>query len=134
LAAGVVYWQGQALAPGDASDPEQVAFGGRVYGRICSSCHGANLDGQLGWEEPMNDGTRLAPAHNEGGGTWHHSDEILFQVVKFGGDVLKTDGATSRMPAFENKLTDDEIWAVIAFIKSSWPNDVQEVQQSVAAE
>ena len=81
----------------------------------------------------MQDGTRLAPAHNTNGETFHHSDEDLFQVVKFGGDYLKPDGGTSRMPAFEKKLTDDEIWSVIAFIKSNWPVDLQKAQQNIVS-
>lgn len=130
-AAAVWYWQGQTIIPGDASDPEQVAFGSRVYGRICSSCHGSNLDGQLGWQQPLKDGTRLAPAHNTDGETFHHSDKNLFRVVKFGGDYLKPESGQSRMPAFEKKLTDDEIWSVIAYIKSNWPVELQEAQQNI---
>ena len=132
LAAGVWFWPSQRVVPGDASDQDQVAFGGRIYGRICANCHGAGLDGQLGWQQPLKDGTRLAPAHNSDGQTWQHSDEALFDVVKFGGDYLKPDGGTSRMPAFENKLTDEEIWSVIAFIKSNWPASVLEAQQEAA--
>ena len=106
-----------------------MAFGSRVYGRICANCHGTELDGQLGWEEPLKDGTRLAPAHSADGGTWKHSDDSLFNVVKFGGESMKPDGGVSRMPGFDKKLTDEEIWAVIAFIKSTWPNSVQEQQR-----
>lgn len=134
LVAGTWFWQGQATIPGDPTDDDQVAFGGRVYGRICAHCHGAGLDGQLGWQQPMKDGTRLAPAHNADGETWHHSDQTLFQVVKFGGETLKPAAGTSRMPAFEKKLTDGEIWSVIAFIKSNWPTDLQEAQRNAAAE
>lgn len=133
LGTGIWFWQGRETVPGDASDLDQVAHGDRIYQRICSNCHGRELDGQLGWQQPMKDGTRLAPAHNTDGETWRHADKILFEIVKFGGAYLKPDGGTSRMPAFEEKITDDEIWAVIAFIKSSWPTDVQEVQQSAAA-
>lgn len=129
LMVGTWFWDGQASKPGDASDKDQVAFGGRVYGRICANCHGNGMDGQLGWQQPMKDGTRLAPAHNDQGKTWRLDDKSLFEVVKSGGDFLKQDGTTSRMPAFKDKLTDDEIWAVIAFIKSSWSADIQEAQQ-----
>lgn len=126
---GTWLWTNQEQQPGDASDKDQVAFGGRVYARICANCHGLGLDGQLGWQKPMKDGTRLAPAHNAKGETWRLDDGSLFEVVKFGGEFLKQDGQTSRMPAFENKLTDHEIWSVIAFIKSSWPTDIQEAHQ-----
>jgi len=133
LFAGGWFWQEQAVVSGDASDQDQVAFGGRVYGRICANCHGSGLDGQLGWQQPLKDGTRLAPAHNTDGQTWRYSDEELFEAVKLGGEYLKQDGGTSRMPAFENKLTDDEIWSVIAFIKSNWPTETLEAQQGVVA-
>jgi mono/diheme cytochrome c family protein len=36
----------------------------------------------------------------------------------------------SAMPGFSDTLTDDQIWNVIAFIKSTWPDRVQEMQQS----
>ncbi|MEZ5932558.1 MAG: cytochrome c [Alphaproteobacteria bacterium] len=133
-AAAAWYMQDRTAIPGDPSDLDQVAFGSRVYARICANCHGAELDGQLGWEEPLKDGTRLAPAHNADGKTWQRSDETLFEVVKFGGETLKPDGGVSRMPGFDEKLTDHEIWAVIAFIKSTWPSSVQDAQQSASAE
>jgi mono/diheme cytochrome c family protein len=133
-AATAWYLQDHTVIPGDATDLDQVAFGSRVYGRICANCHGSELDGQLGWEQPLKDGTRLAPAHSAEGETWQRSDEKLFDVVKFGGETLKPDGGVSRMPGFSEKLTDHEIWAVIAFIKSTWPTSVQEVQQSASAD
>ncbi len=135
VAAGA-FWhlQSATVIPGDATDLDQVAFGSRIYSRICANCHGAELDGQLGWEEPLKDGTRLAPAHSADGKTWRRGDDALFDVVKVGGETLKPDGGVSRMPGFGEKLTDDEIWAVIAFIKSTWPSSVQDAQQSAAAE
>jgi mono/diheme cytochrome c family protein len=132
--AGWHWHQANAFVPGDASDLDQVAHGSRVYDRICANCHGAKLDGQLGWRKPLKDGTRLAPAHSAEGETWRHSDEMLFEVVKFGGERLSPDGGSSRMPGFEAKLTDQEIWSVIAFIKSTWPSDLLEAQQSALAE
>ena len=133
-AGGAWFFQDGTVVPGDATDLDQVAFGSRIYSRICANCHGAGLDGQLGWEEPLKDGTRLAPAHSAEGKTWRRGDQALFEVVKVGGETLKPDGGVSRMPGFGDKLTDDEIWAVIAFIKSTWPSSVQEAQQNAAAE
>lgn len=135
IAAGAYwYFQNDTIVPGDATDLDQVAFGSRIYARICANCHGAELDGQLGWEKPLKDGTRLAPAHSAEGETWRRTDESLFEVVRDGGETLKPDGGISRMPGFSDKLTDDEIWAVIAFIKSTWPSSVQDAQQNAAAE
>ncbi len=128
------YLQDRPGIPGDPSDLDQVAFGSRIYARICANCHGAELDGQLGWEQPLKDGTRLAPAHSAAGETWQHSDARLFEVVEVGGETLQPDGKVSRMPGFGDKLTDDEIWAVIAFMKSTWPTSVQEAQQESSTE
>lgn len=133
-AGGAWFFQDDTVVPGDATDLDQVAFGSRIYSRICANCHGTGLDGQLGWEEPLKDGTRLAPAHSAEGKTWRRGDQALFEVVKVGGETLKPDGGVSRMPGFGDKLTDDEIWAVIAFIKSTWPSSVQDAQQNAAAE
>ena len=33
------------------------------------------------------------------------------------------------MPAYEGKLTDEEIWNVLAFIKSQWPEEIQKNTQ-----
>lgn len=132
-AAAAWYMQDRTAIPGDPADLDQVAFGSRIYARICANCHGAELDGQLGWEQPLKDGTRLAPAHSAEGETWQRSDDLLFEVVKVGGETLKPDGGVSRMPGFGEKLTADEIWAVIAFIKSTWPTSVQEAQHGASA-
>jgi mono/diheme cytochrome c family protein len=32
------------------------------------------------------------------------------------------------MPAFEDVLTDDEISAVLAYIKSDWPEEIRQIQ------
>lgn len=133
-AAGTWSWQTDAQVPGDSTDLDQVAFGSRVYRNICANCHGTQLDGQLGWREPLKDGTRLAPAHSTKGETWKLTDDDMFEVVKFGGEALKPAGERSRMPGFETKLTDLEIWAVIAFIKSTWPIDVQQAQQEASVD
>ena len=62
-----------------------------------------------------------APPHDESGHTWHHPDAVLFAITKNG---LVAPNAPqdyeSDMPAFAAKLTDDEIWAVLAYIKSHW--------------
>jgi mono/diheme cytochrome c family protein len=34
----------------------------------------------------------------------------------------------SDMPAFKDKLTDEEIRAVLAYIESRWPDDVRRVR------
>ncbi len=34
----------------------------------------------------------------------------------------------SGMPGFGGQLTDQEIWNILGYIKSSWPKEIQEAQ------
>jgi mono/diheme cytochrome c family protein len=57
----------------------------------------------------------------------------LFDYTKLGGQAaMAAQGLEfdSAMPGFGDTLTDDQIWNVIAYIKSTWPDRVQEMQQS----
>ena len=38
------------------------------------------------------------------------------------------------MPAFGGALSDDEIWAVLAYIKSSWPREIRKAQLEMTRE
>ena len=40
-------------------------------------------------------------------------------------------GYKSDMPAFKDILTDAEIWAVLAYIKSTWPDEILARQREV---
>jgi mono/diheme cytochrome c family protein len=61
-----------------------------------------------------------APPHDESGHTWHHPDDMLFDITKHGIARYAPPGYQSDMPAFGGVLSDDEIRAVLAFIKSHW--------------
>lgn len=68
-----------------------------------------------------------APPHDETGHTWHHPDKLLFDITKLGVAVAaRLEGYQTRMPAFEGVLTDEEIVAVLSFIKAQWPERVRE--------
>ena len=62
-----------------------------------------------------------APPHDETGHTWHHSDDILFGITKIGvTPPYAPSGYQSDMPGFGGKLTDQQIWDALAYIKSRW--------------
>ena len=122
--------------PSEDADPgnqELVALGQGVYRDQCASCHGANLEGQANWRTRNADGTLKAPPHDESGHTWHHSDQVLFDYTKLGGAGMGPPGFKSAMPGFGENLKDDEIWAVLAFIKSRWPREVLARQRQITA-
>jgi mono/diheme cytochrome c family protein len=121
-------------APGRRADPGDarlVTQGRVVYDQYCASCHGANLEGQPNWKEELPEGGRPAPPHDETGHTWHHADALLFEIVQKGPEASSVPGYVYRMPAFGGTLSDDEIWAVIAYIKSTWPPEIRAAQEEV---
>lgn len=105
----------------------QLLIGQQVYADQCAACHGANLEGQPNWQSPGLDGLMPAPPHDETGHTWHHTTELLFAITKYGiVEAANLEGYQSAMPAYEGVLTDGEIEAVLSFIKSQWPVELQE--------
>ncbi len=119
-----------AVDRADPSDPTQVALGEAVYRVHCAACHGDELEGEPDWRRRGPDGRLPAPPHDETGHTWHHADEVLFRITKDGVAAV-VPGYESNMPAFGDVLSDDEIWAVLAFIKSRWPEPVREQQAEI---
>jgi mono/diheme cytochrome c family protein len=103
------------------TDAGVVAQGRELYGQHCSSCHGARLEGQPNWREPGDDGLMPAPPHDESGHTWHHSDALLFAITKHGTEAVVGGQYRSNMRGFGDTLSDAEIVAVLAWIKSTWP-------------
>lgn len=110
-------------------DQTQIAFGKEVYQNNCASCHGAALEGQPDWRKRRTDGRLPAPPHDDSGHTWHHRDVDLFRITKNGiQDIVGPDYETD-MPVFKDILTDDEIWAALAFIKSTWSERILQYQR-----
>jgi mono/diheme cytochrome c family protein len=115
--------------PVDPTNAEQVAVGQRVYQKHCATCHGANLEGQPNWRQRLPSGHFPAPPHDQTGHTWHHPDQYLFETTKYGWQRFAPPGYQSTMLGFQEVLSDAEIWAVLAFIKSRWPPSIQEQQE-----
>lgn len=96
----------------------QLSLGKRVYETHCSKCHGKNGEGAPNWQIQGPDGTYPAPPLNGSGHTWHHPSAVLVSVIKNG-----SPGGMGKMPALGNKLSDQEVEAVIEWIKSLWPEE-----------
>ena len=116
-------------------DPGVVAQGRQVYERHCAACHGAQLQGQPNWRLRDANGRLPAPPHDASGHTWHHTDDVLFSIVKFG--VAKTANLkdyVSAMPVYAGVLSDAEIVAVLSYIKANWPEDIRRKHDALNAE
>lgn len=121
-----------ALRPGDQA---VLAVGQRVYQQHCASCHGARLQGQPNWRERDAAGRLPAPPHDPSGHTWHHPDEVLFRITKFGvAKAANLKDYDSAMPAYEGVLSDQEIVAVLSWIKAQWPADIRRQHDIVTEE
>lgn len=114
---------GITVPPPPALNPAQIALGESVYAANCARCHRANLEGQPNWKQAQPDGKLLAPPHDGTGHTWHHPDELLLSTIENGGDP-----SYSTMPPFAETLSENEIQAVLTFIKSSWGQDERAFQ------
>ena len=118
-------------------DRAAIKLGQTIYKDNCASCHGINLEGQVGWQTEIVDGLRLAPPHDETGHTWHHPDELLYNMTKYGFEEMLGKKYPNNMPVYEDILSDGELLAVLGYIKSTWPEKIKaihnEINQSYAS-
>lgn len=136
VGAGVIGWRfiGQSekgaffLRPDDVA---LVALGAGLYERECASCHGAQLEGQPNWRMRKADGRLPAPPHDQSGHTWHHPDEVLHALTKYGPAAVVGNDYETDMPAYEELLSDEEITAVLSYIKSTWPQPIRERHDAI---
>lgn len=108
-------------------DGRVVSLGSEIYAEHCASCHGRRLEGHAEWQVRDAEGYLPAPPHDETGHTWHHPDKLLFDITKLGvAEAAELEGYQTRMPAFQGVLTDEEIVAVLSFIKAQWPEQIRQ--------
>ena len=95
---------------------DTISQGTQLYATNCRSCHG-DREGE--------GGIGLASPHNDTGHTWHHPDAQLKDWILNG----KVPGA---MPPFKDTLTEEEVDAVLAYIKTWWAPDQLEGQADIS--
>ena len=133
LGAAAYVWTGSAgdVQSGVMLESVDLVAGKALYAETCAACHGVNLEGQDNWRSPGEDGRLPAPPHDETGHTWHHEDQVLFNYTRLGGrEMMAAQGMEfdSGMPGFGDQLTDQEIWNILGYIKSTWPKEIQDMQ------
>jgi mono/diheme cytochrome c family protein len=69
-------------------------------------------------------GRYIAPALDGTAHAWHHSDGVLFHWVKDGSEAKD-----SPMRGWAGRMTDGEIWSVIRYFQSLWPDKLRQMQQ-----
>jgi mono/diheme cytochrome c family protein len=94
---------------------EYVARGADIYIRNCMYCHGDNLDGRGHFAKGFNP----PPANFQDPGTIAMLQEAyLFWRIAKGGPGLPKESTpwNSVMPAWEDRLTEEQIWEVIMYL------------------
>jgi len=94
--------------PAASSTPDQFAAVRGIYDKECKSCHAPTGEGG---PVKLEDGTKLkVPSLREGRAVRHPDTDYVKQITK-GGD---------GMPAFEKKLTADQMNGLIKMIRTEF--------------
>jgi len=99
--------------------PEKLALGKKVFEKYCIECHGVNAVGTQNWKKRDSSGKFPPPPLNGSGHAWHHPRSVLKRQIYSGG--VENGGS---MPAFGDKLNEQEIDSVVDWIQSIWPENV----------
>lgn len=94
---------------------EALAVGKRVYYQNCMACHGDALDGRGHYAHGFNP----APLDLTDNGTLPQlTESFVFWRIAKGGPGLPKEGTpwNSAMPAWEDFLSEEEIWSVVLFL------------------
>lgn len=107
------------------TDKKILAQGEQLFLANCSICHGKDAAGTKEWKKPDKSGKYPPPPLNGTAHAWHHSTEILLEVIK---DGTVPDG---NMPSWEGILSDKEILLIIAWFQSLWPDQIFKTWQEI---
>jgi mono/diheme cytochrome c family protein len=94
---------------------QHLAVGRRVYYQNCLPCHGDHLDGQGHYAAGFNP----IPLNFQDNGTIAQlTESFVFWRIAKGGPGLPREATpwNSAMPAWEDFLTEEEIWSVVLFL------------------
>ncbi len=117
LVVSVLAWAGVALPAQEAKklknpepkNAETLEAGKKLYARHCASCHGPQGKGDGGMALAGGAPSDLTDE------TWDYgsTDGEIFTAIR--------DGVSADMLAYKDKLNDQQIWQVVAFIRSLAP-------------
>ena len=103
-------------------DQAQIKRGESVYAANCVGCHGPNGEATPDWRKPSPDGKYPPPPLDSTAHAWHHSTEVLKKTILKG-----TPPDIGSMPAWEGKLTEQQVDDVIVWIKSLWSDEIYDI-------
>lgn len=111
--------QAESEAPAEEAELSQMELGENIYGRVCSTCHQSNGEGVDG-AFPTLVGT----------------DYVTGNVGRFAGIIvhglygeMEVNGDTynGNMPAWGEEISDEEVAAVMTYVRNSFGNNSSDV-------
>jgi len=106
---------GQSEAPKAVADSEPAMRSGKaIFIDQCQACHSPSGTGL----------SKMFPALKDSASVQSQNPANLIRIVLQGARAAATDAAPTApaMPAFDWKLSDDEIAAVVTYVRNSWGN------------
>ncbi|MBI1423478.1 MAG: c-type cytochrome [Gammaproteobacteria bacterium] len=100
-------------------DSAQILRGHKLFLQNCAVCHGIKAEGAPNWSRPDANGKYPAPPLNGSGHAWHHPQQALIATIKHG-----TARLGGSMPAWKDRLSDQDINDIIAWFQSQWPDEL----------
>ena len=100
-------------------EPARLKRGRQLYLKNCTVCHGLNAEGSPDWRKRDKDGKFPPPPLNGTGHAWHHPKKALIYTIKNGTKALG-----GNMPAWKDRLSDEEIETIILWFQSKWPEEL----------
>ena len=98
--------------------PNVVKAGAALYQQQCSECHGAQGLGDGDAAKALTPSPALLAYLIQ---MPMSVDEYLMWTISEGGEQLKTD-----MPAFKDKLSREDIWKIISYMRAGFPATLPE--------
>ncbi|MBI5752150.1 MAG: cytochrome c [Hydrogenophilales bacterium] len=99
------------------SSTESLFRGVRLYHEHCAQCHGPEAQGHPDWRNPQ---VAAAPPLNGTGNEWKRRKQDMLAIIHIGA---KRNGEPV-MPAWNGRLSDQDIEDIIAWFQALWPPDV----------
>lgn len=103
---------------GDKQSPA-ARRGEALYKQYCQTCHGGATGGSL---------KDVPPPHNANGHTWHHADQLITTIVL---DGLSGSVDRPTMPPFRDRLAEQDVRDIIAFLETWWTAKQRAFQDEV---
>jgi alcohol dehydrogenase (quinone), cytochrome c subunit len=100
--------------------------GARLYAQYCMACHGANGKGAAPFLSPLAGTPALLDP----------DPSSLINVTLNGSYKRRTQGVTAPyfMPKFRDSLNDEEIAAVVSFMRESWNHNLDAIKKDQVAD